>query len=285
MKNSPPPTPQIEWTARFNNGNGGQASLELTGVTLSANDAGHSGGALYNNGNDSAATAELVNSTLSGNSAGINGGGIVNLPNGGTAALTLHFVTLAGNSAKKGGALFNNAGGTINLSATLLVAGEQGKACDFSGGASLNSGGYNLDSDGSCGLAGTGDIAGGTAALAALALNAPGDTATHALGADSDAQRRIPSGAAGCGGPITTDQRGAPRPLPGTLCDIGAYESDADAPSPVRGGVTRPAKDQEARQRAARLLGHNRPGVTSCYLGRSPAAVAAERTRQGHGSP
>ncbi|MBK9684495.1 MAG: integrase domain-containing protein [Betaproteobacteria bacterium] len=56
-----------------------------------------------------------------------------------------------------------------------------------------------------------------------------------------------------------------------------AYESDADAPSPVRGGVTRPAKDQEARQRAARLLGHNRPGVTSCYLGRSPAAVAAER--------
>jgi hypothetical protein len=56
-----------------------------------------------------------------------------------------------------------------------------------------------------------------------------------------------------------------------------AYESDADAPSPVRGGVTRPAKDQEARQRAARLLGHNRPGVTSCYLGRSPVTVATER--------
>ena len=41
--------------------------------------------------------------------------------------------------------------------------------------------------------------------------------------------------------------------------------------------ITRPAKDQEARQRAARRLGHNRPGVTSCDLGRSPAAVAAER--------
>ena len=41
------------------------------------------------------------------------------------------------------------------------------------------------------------------------------------------------------------------------------------------GGAT--GEIQEARQRAARLLGHNRPGVTSCYLGRSPAAVAAER--------
>lgn len=211
----------------FNNGNNGQATLSLTAVTLSGNDAGHSGGALYNNGNKGTATTTLVNSTLSGNSAVINGGGLANVPNGGTAGLTLQFVTVAGNSAKKGGALYQVIGTTADLSATLLAAGAEGNACDFTGGATVNSGGYNLDSDGSCGLAGTGDVSGGNAALLPLALNAPGDTATHALDAASDAQQRIPTGSAGCGGPITADQRGAPRPIPGALCDIGAYESDA----------------------------------------------------------
>ena len=33
MKNSPPPTPQIEWTARFNNGNGG-ASIAIDGRSV-----------------------------------------------------------------------------------------------------------------------------------------------------------------------------------------------------------------------------------------------------------
>lgn len=209
----------------FNNGNNGQATLALTAVTLSGNQAGHSGGALYNNGNNGAATATLINSTLSGNSAVINGGGLVNAPNGGTASLTLRFVTVADNSAKQGSALFNVLGATTNLSASLLVAGAQGDACDFTGGATVNSGGYNLDSDGSCGLAGAGDVSAGSAALLPLAVNAPGDTATHALGPASDAQRRIPSGSAGCGDDVTTDQRGAPRPSPAPLCDIGAYES------------------------------------------------------------
>ena len=47
------------------------------------------------------------------------------------------------------------------------------------------------------------------------------------------------------------------------------YESAAGAPSRVRGGVARPALDAEARQRTARLLGHNRAGVVSCYVGKS----------------
>ena len=49
------------------------------------------------------------------------------------------------------------------------------------------------------------------------------------------------------------------------------YEDVAGAPSRVRGGKARPPLDAEARQQTARLLGHNRPRVVSCYLGPSVA--------------
>jgi hypothetical protein len=210
----------------FNNGNNGQVMLALSAVTLSGNEAGHSGGALYNSGNGGAATTTLVNSTLSGNSAVINGGGAANSPNGGTAELELRFVTIAANNAKQGSALFHTVGGATVASGSLLVAGTEGDACDFTGGATVNSGGYNLDSDGSCGLTSQGDVTNGEAALLPLTLNGPGDTATHALGPNSDAQRRIPTGSAGCGNTFAVDQRGQARPSPAPLCDIGAYESD-----------------------------------------------------------
>jgi len=45
------------------------------------------------------------------------------------------------------------------------------------------------------------------------------------------------------------------------------FEAETGSPSPVRGGLAAPAGDKEARQRAARLLGHGRRRVTSCYLG------------------
>jgi hypothetical protein len=54
-----------------------------------------------------------------------------------------------------------------------------------------------------------------------------GPTQTHALGAGSVAINQIP--AEDCvdadGAPLTTDQRGEPRPeTGGTLCDVGAFE-------------------------------------------------------------
>jgi hypothetical protein len=54
-----------------------------------------------------------------------------------------------------------------------------------------------------------------------------GPTMTHALGAGSVAIDQIPE--AECvdadGAPLTTDQRGEPRPeTGGTLCDVGAFE-------------------------------------------------------------
>lgn len=56
-----------------------------------------------------------------------------------------------------------------------------------------------------------------------------------------------------------------------------AFEVDAGGPSPVRGADARPERDEIARQRAARALGHNRLKVTSCYLGQS--AVMSSKGR------
>lgn len=217
----------------FNNGNSGQATAALTGVTLSGNEATNTGGGVFNNGNNGSATVTLTNSTLSGNTAGSSGGGLTNTANSGAALVSMRFVTLADNAAKTGGGFYNSAAAVIEASASIFAAGSQGAACAFNGGTALTSGGYNLDSDGSCGLGGAGDISDGNAGLAGLALNAPGTTATHALDAAGDAQRKVPSGTAGCGTDITTDQRGAARPNPAPACDIGAYESDAAA-----GGAT-----------------------------------------------
>jgi integrase len=54
------------------------------------------------------------------------------------------------------------------------------------------------------------------------------------------------------------------------------FTQEAGGPSPVRGAVERPPLDEEARQRAAHLLGHGRLQVTSCYLG-SSAAMPGQR--------
>ena len=225
----------------FNNGNGGQVTLRLTGVTLSGNTVTAGGGGLFNNGNNGTAAAELLNTTLSGNAARI-GGGVMNSGNGGEANLSLAFTTVAANTANAGaGGLHITSGATTTAVASILAAGSQGKTCVMAGSGSLTSGGYNLDSDDSCGLGGPGDIGGGNAGLLPLAINAPGSTATHALEPGSDAQRKVPSGAAGCGAALSTDQRGATRPNPAPSCDIGAYESDAAAggatPTPTATGA------------------------------------------------
>ena len=103
----------------------------------------------------------------------------------------------------------------------------------------MSSSGHNLDSDGSCGLSGPGDLPNTDALLGLLADNG-GPTQTHALLAGSPA---IDAGDnAAC---PATDQRGVARPQDGdgdgaAVCDIGAYElggvppaSPTPTPSPV----------------------------------------------------
>lgn len=57
------------------------------------------------------------------------------------------------------------------------------------------------------------------------------------------------------------------------------FENDAGGPSPVRGAKDRSDQDDEARERASRLLGHNRLQITNCYLG-SGARLPKRATSQ-----
>jgi hypothetical protein len=218
-------------------------TLTLINSVVSGNSAGSTGGGIDNNGG----TVTLTNSTVSGNAAIFGGPG--GIRNGGT--LTLTNSTVSGNNAIAAAGIFNlgtltlinstvsgnnrtspfggpggiRNDGTLTLISSIIAQQSQGANCSNFG--TITSEGYNLDSDGSCNLTAVGDISNGLADLLPLAPNAPGATATHALGPNSQAHDAIPSGTNGCGTTITTDQRGVSRPQ-GTNCDIGAFEVEVE---------------------------------------------------------
>ena len=211
--------------------NGGD--LTLTGVTLTANQAGFGGGAISNV--DIGATATLRNVTISGNAAHGDGGGLNNVA--GTA--TLNNVTVANNTADdeangtgNGGGIFVQAG-TVTIANTIVgdntdkSPGATDKHDDCSG--TLASSGYNLiENTTGCTIAGTtpGNITGKSPQLIALADNG-GPTPTHALRKGSPAVDAGNPAAPGSSATAceATDQRGFPRPQ-GPRCDIGSFERE-----------------------------------------------------------
>jgi len=164
----------------------------------------------------------ITNSTISGNTATIEGGGFFNI-----GSVDISSSTISGNTSSDGAGGIANVDGAVAIVNTIL-ADNTGGDCS---GVAVTSNGHNLDSDDTCGLAGTGDQSGVDPLLAALALNAPGSTETHALPAESPA---VDAGDdAAC---PATDQRGVDRPQDGdeggagtAVCDIGAYELVPDA--------------------------------------------------------
>jgi hypothetical protein len=190
----------------------GGGDLTLINSTVSGNTA-YSGGGIHSGG-----TPTLINSTVSGNTA-TSGGGI---NYSGTGTLMLISSTVSGNSAAEGGSI-RNLRGTVTLTNTLVE-----DDCQVSEGSSIVSLGHNIESPGdTCGFDQATDQVNVTAEqlnLGPLQDNG-GPTMTYALGAGSVAIDWIP--AEDCvdadGQPLTTDQRGEPRPA-GSGCDVGAFE-------------------------------------------------------------
>jgi hypothetical protein len=180
-------------------------------------------------------TVTLTNSTVSGSQfaglAAVSGTGAIHVSNS----------TVSGNGGDAIAGCFIN---TIE-SSTIIggVVPFPAKSCEYhltiggsliSGGCAeaykVTSNGYNIESPGNtCGFDQPTDqvnVSADDLKLGPLADNG-GPTMTHALGAGSVAIDQVP--AEDCvdadGEPLTTDQRGQPRPeTGGTMCDVGAFE-------------------------------------------------------------
>ncbi len=220
-------TTQILNNTALNGAGGGIANSEgftVTESTLSGNSASNGGG-LYNSGEmtverstlagnqaaDGAGASNsgglhLNNSTFSANIATNLGGALFN-----SVSVNLRNSTLTENEAPSGAGIYSNSNATYPTH-TLIV--NQASGDDCVGVVTSNS--YNIDSDGSCSLEGTGDQPSQTLELGELADNG-GPTQTHS----------IPSGSSAHNGGNTTcqasDQRGIER-AQNTNCDIGAHE-------------------------------------------------------------
>jgi len=255
-------------------------AMTLTASAASGNNAGGNGGGIYNDGSSAtliastvsdntagagsangqagngggietgASTLTLVNSTVSGNSATRSGGGIGEGGDFGTVAL--YNSTISVNSAVNGGGI--SVGGSVTASlANTIIAGNTNPAAPNAGGpdcqGTLTSQGYNLlgNNSGCSLMSATGDQIGTPAQpinpLLGPLQNNGGPTLTQALLPGSPAiNAGNPQGCLdGQGNPLTTDQRGQPRPDPNSgRCDIGAFERQpgdgptaTPSPSPV----------------------------------------------------
>jgi hypothetical protein len=139
-----------------------------------------------------------------------------------TGTGTIRNVTFVDNDATTGSAIFRDTGSVTVVSS--IIAGA---AADHCGGTGVTSGGNNLDSNGSCAFAASGDQNDVDPQLGPLADNG-GPTLTHFPAVGSPVLDH--GAAADC---PATDQRGEARPVDadgdGTaVCDIGAVE-DFDA--------------------------------------------------------
>jgi CSLREA domain-containing protein len=182
--------------------------MHLYQCGLSTNTAtGPVGGGIYNNGPVPSAGLFLQNVTVSNNTAmgGVGGGGIYN-----TGNFDFRFITIAENDP---GGLRIDTGSEIKLRSSILAYNTGGN-CN---GISPDSLGYNLDSDGSCGLSELSDLSSIDPLLDPLGPHG-GMGLSHPLGTGSPA---IDSGTPDmC---ISTDQNGITRPQ-GPWCDRGAFE-------------------------------------------------------------
>lgn len=207
----------------------GSGTMTITDSTFDNNTSNTAGGGLFNSG-----TLSITNSTFANNSVNDGGSGGA-IANGSSSTVTIASSTIANNqSSSSGGGIENE--GTVLVSGTIVANNTQqnGGNCDnFSGGSGSISDlgqGYNLDSDSSC-FSGSNDLHTDPKLDPAGLQNNGGPTQTIALLSESPAIDYVPSSSCidAQDHPLTTDQRGFPRPdtdVSENSCDIGAYESN-----------------------------------------------------------
>jgi CSLREA domain-containing protein len=198
------------------------------------------GGGMYFAADDTFVT----NTTISGNTAGGHGGGLYLAAPGSFGPGGFLAVTIASNSAPTAGAggIWREPVGETGADSIRgsIVAGNAHGDCGGTGSAA--SLGSNLDSDGTCGFTGSGDLSSTDPKLGPVADNG-GPTMTRALGTGSPAIDAWPCGNNSLDPAV--DQRGATRPQ-GDGCDIGAFEvgncCPASEPPYVEGSIQDPNK-------------------------------------------
>ena len=187
------------------------------GAGMSMGQGGSAFGGGFYDGAQHTTTATLTDDTFNQDSATAGGsadaiGGAID--NTASTASALN-VTLASNtvtsSGNEYGAGIEN-GGTFTVTNSIL---DQDKSCD----GTFIDGGYNVESDHSCGFGASDVVNSSTINLAALATNGSSGPETMAIDHSSSAYEEAPDCTYGF------DERGEPQPgVTGAYCDAGAYE-------------------------------------------------------------
>jgi CSLREA domain-containing protein len=198
--------------------------VTITRSTFSGNQAGTFGGGISNGG-----PMTIVNSTISGNSAVLPGGGIHSQQDPPAIAIVaVSFTTIANNTtAAAAGGGIDNTTSVFRIKNDILASNGPDNCSGV-----IAADGVNFSTDASCPAGPAVQVVSAAALnLGPLALNPPGTTATHALLPGSVAINAAPDCTDAIGLPVTTDQRGVPRPQ-GSACDSGSYEFVFPTPPP-----------------------------------------------------
>ena len=212
--------------------------------TIQGNSASQSGGGIGVGPNSETLGLTLVNSTISKNEALLGGGGISVEEADGDSDVDLRLVnsTIAYNKAAQGAGLLLSDGdqqfdalARIARPVNTIISNNSGingmagvTNCQAAGafaGSLFESGGHNLDGDGSCltpAVAAVGDLPAAAARLRGLSRN-NGPTKSHGLKSGSAALDAGDAAVCAAAPVDAHDQRGVSRPQ-GAGCDIGAYE-------------------------------------------------------------
>ena len=248
--------------------------VTLNDCTISGNKAVSDGGGVYVGMSDE---ATLNNSTISGNTAA-RGGGVYMNP---TGELTSVNSTISGNTAVAGGGVFTNEPDNYVPSLKLdntIIAGNISHSLDGDVvGAVSPSSVNNVIGNGAGIIAGTrNNYNGNQVGTAAAPINpmlAPlgnygGPTQTMALlpgspAIDAGSNAAIPVG-------VTTDQRGLPRIVNGTV-DIGAVEYNADQTPDI---TSASSAMFVVGQASSFTVTNMVPGAALCETGALPAGLS-----------